>query len=127
MRILSELLIIVIVVVLLIGGAYYYYTDSQNKLRKLTKERAELIIINDSYQETLKYIQEQNEMNERRSIALRTQLVEAEKYSDQLIAKLRRHDLTVLTMQKPGLIENRVNNATKELFNDFERITSSTN
>ena len=56
---------------------------------------------------------------------LKSQLVNAEKYADDLAGKLRRHNLTVLTMQKPGLIESRVNNATEKLFREMEAITGS--
>ena len=55
--------------------------------------------------------------------ALREQLQAAESYSDDLAAKLRNHNLTVLTAQRPGLIETRVNNATARLFDEMEIIT----
>jgi DNA-directed RNA polymerase subunit F len=126
MRILSEIVILIALIALIIGGAYYYYNDSQDKLTKLNKEKSELLIVNESYKETLAYIQRQAELNEKRNKELKTELMKAEEYSDKLIAKLRRHDLTALTMQKPTLIENRVNDATQKIFTDLERITSHT-
>ena len=45
---------------------------------------------------------------------------EAEAYQDELASKLRRHDLTALTLQKPALIEKRVNNATAKIFDQLE-------
>jgi Na+-transporting NADH:ubiquinone oxidoreductase subunit NqrC len=126
MNAVKELLLLLLIISLLVAGAYFYYTDSQNKMMQLTKEKAELVIINNSYKETLEFINKQNEMNEQRNKELNVKLKQSEEYGDKLISKLRRHNLTALTMQKPVLIENRVNNATKEVFNDLERITSST-
>jgi len=41
-----------------------------------------------------------------------------------LIAKLRKHDLSRLSQLKPGLVERRINNGTKQLFESFESITA---
>ena len=49
---------------------------------------------------------------------------EAEKYKDELLNKFQRHDLSLLSLKKPGLIEKRVNNATKKVFDDIERLTA---
>jgi hypothetical protein len=53
-------------------------------------------------------------------LALQERAKEAEAYQDELASKLRRHDLTALTLQKPGLIEKRVNNATAKIFDQLE-------
>jgi len=58
---------------------------------------------------------------------LRAQLVQAEAYQDELAGKLARHDLTRLTLQRPGLIETRVNNATERLFREMEGLTGAPN
>ena len=57
------------------------------------------------------------------NIELRGRLDQAEVYQDELSSKLARHDLTRLTLQRPGLIETRVNNATAKLFDELEVIT----
>ena len=46
------------------------------------------------------------------------------KYGDELSKKLREHDLTRLTLRKPGLIEKRVNDATKKVFEELESSTA---
>ena len=52
--------------------------------------------------------------------------IEAEK--DQYLAIFRKHNLDKLALMKPGLIESRVNNATKEVFevleNDSKQISN---
>ena len=44
----------------------------------------------------------------------------------ELIEKLQKHDLTRLSLKKPGLIEKRINDGTKELFESFESLTGNT-
>ena len=51
-------------------------------------------------------------------------LEHANDYKNNLIAKLRKHDLTRLSQQKPGLVEKKINNGTKKLFKSFESITA---
>ena len=44
-----------------------------------------------------------------------------------LAKKLREHDLTMLTLRKPGLIERRVNSATQKILTDLESSTATVN
>ena len=60
------------------------------------------------------------------SSELQLELAEATKYKDELINKLQKHDLTRLSLKKPGLIEKRINNGTKKLFESFESLTGNT-
>ena len=39
----------------------------------------------------------------------------------------KEHNLTKLSVAKPGLIEQRANKATKEIFNEIEAISASIN
>ena len=56
---------------------------------------------------------------------LNVKLKQAETYSKELRSKLIRHDLEALAIAKPGLIEKRMNDATKKVFDDLELITGS--
>lgn len=115
------------------GIGKWYYDDSQATIALLQSNNATLKANQVTLEETIKV---NNETIARQQAdaaqfaaandQLRSQLVEAEAYSDELAGKLRRHNLTVLTMQKPGLIETRVNNATTKLFREMEGITGST-
>ena len=66
----------------------------------------------------------QLEKQEQAEDELRKQLIESDKYANDLFRKLQRHDLTVLTYKKPGLIEKRVNDATENVFSDITDITT---
>ena len=65
--------------------------------------------------------QQQQVLNEELNIKLKA----SEAYGDNLAKKLREHDLTMLTLRKPGLIERRVNSATKQVFEDLESSTAT--
>ena len=112
-------------------GRWYYY-DTQETIKVLNENNATLKANQTQLQETINTNNETilRQQVEARQIAeandqLKSQLVNAEKYADDLAGKLRRHNLTVLTLQKPGLIESRVNNATEKLFREMEAITGS--
>jgi len=55
---------------------------------------------------------------------LQFRLQDAQTEISELRNVLVNHNLTKLAKEKPGLIETRINNATKKLFNDIERITA---
>ena len=57
---------------------------------------------------------------------LQIKLDKANQYKDVLIDKLRKHDLSKLSMKKPGLVEKRINNGTKKLFRSLENLTGAT-
>jgi len=102
---------------------YFYYNDTQDRLAQLRENNTRLEIAAQTSQETIGRMQADATQFAEANTKLRKELDEAEEYSDDLASKLRRHNLTVLTLQKPGLIETRVNNATAKLFDEMENIT----
>ena len=100
-----------------------YYDDTQARMIQLRENAVRLELAAKTSQETIGRLQADAAQFEQANNELRSQLVAAEAYSDDLAGKLRRHNLTVLTLQKPGLIETRVNNATAKLFDEMETIT----
>ena len=115
---------ILLVMLLTFGGiGYWYYNDTQATIGTLRSNNAKLAVAAETSKETISRLQNDAAQFEKSNQELRTQLNEAEEYSDELAGKLRRHNLTVLTLQKPGLIEGRVNNATAKLFDEMEILT----
>ena len=102
------------------GGAWYYYTDTQERLATLRDNNAKLQMVAETNQETINNLQADYKLAQEHMAKLAERAKEAEVYQDELAAKLRRHDLTRLTLQKPGLIEKRVNNATDKIFTQLE-------
>ena len=108
-----------------LGGAYFYYKDTQARIAQLVENNAKLELVAQTNQETINQMQTDIMVNQQRAEELSGRIREAEVYQDELVAKLRRHNLTMLTEQKPGLIETRVNKATKELFDGLEEVTAN--
>ena len=57
---------------------------------------------------------------------LNEDLSKSEQYGDELRATLNKHNLTHLANKKPGLIQNRMQGKTDELWKDLESITGNT-
>ena len=120
-------IILIIGIVGAIGfGAKYYYDTTQNKIAVLQDSNAKLELVAETNRSTINRLQEDNAKMNELSKELQSDLAEANKYKDELIEKLQKHDLTRLSLKKPGLIEKRINNGTKELFESFESLTGNT-
>jgi uncharacterized protein HemX len=119
---------ILIVVLGLVGGVvyggYYYYKDTQARIQILTENSAKLEQATQTQKQTIDTLIADAEKFAKLNSELQSELVRASDYKNELIGKLRRHDLTRLSQQKPGLIEKRINNGTKKLFESFESITT---
>lgn len=120
-----------VLLLVIAGGAWAWYERNENTLERLEEEKVALEEVNKAYAEELTYKEQRiNSLTEDYEIQLdetkklQSRYSEAREYSNQLIDKLQQHDLAYLALKKPGLIENRINKATVELFNEFEQIGS---
>ena len=118
---------ILIIVVGLVGGVvyggYYYYKDTQSRIQTLTENSARLEAVTKEQNNTINVLVKDQQKFEELNIELQSKLDKANEYKDVLICKLRKHDLAKLSMQKPGLIEKRINNGTNKLFKSLEELT----
>jgi lysyl-tRNA synthetase class I len=105
-------------------GAYYYYKDTQARIAILTENSAKLEQATNTQKQTIDTLVEDAEKYRELNKELNTKLEAANKYKNTLIDKLRKHDLAKLSMQKPGLVEKKINNGTKKLFESLEKLTS---
>ena len=117
-----------IVVLGLVGGVvyggWYYYKDTQARIQILTENSAKLEVATQQQEMTINTLVEDAEKYRELNKELNTKLEAANDYKNDLISKLRKHDLSRLSQQKPGLVERRINNGTKKLFESFEFITA---
>ena len=117
-----------IVVLGLVGGVvyggWYYYKDTQARIQTLTENSAKLEVATQQQEMTINTLVEDAEKYRELNKELNTKLEAANDYKNDLISKLRKHDLSRLSQQKPGLVEKRINNGTKKLFESFESITA---
>jgi len=117
-----------IIVVGLLGGvvygAYAYYQDTQQRIATLQQNNAKLETVAKTNELTINSMKESQEKFATLNKDLQMKLDKAEEYGDDLRKKLHKHDLTRLSIKKPGLIEKRINNGTKKLFERIESLTA---
>ena len=119
-----------IVVVGLVGGevyaGYYYYKDTQSRIQTLTENNAKLETAKAIQDQTIETLIADREKFDKLNKELQVRLDKANDYKNTLIDKLRKHDLSKLSLKKPGLVEKKINNGTKKLFRSLESLTGAT-
>lgn len=101
-----------------------YYRDTQKRISTLQQNNAKLEVAVQSKETALNEMTANFEKQTRLNKELSGKLEDAEKDQDDLRSKLQKHDLTRLSIGKPGMMEKRINDDTKKLFSDFESITA---
>ena len=101
-----------------------YYRDTQKRISALQQNNAKLEVAVQSKEAALNEMTANFEKQSRLNKELSGKLEDAEKDQDDLRSKLQKHDLTRLSIGKPGMMEKRINDDTKKLFSDFESITA---
>jgi hypothetical protein len=118
-----------IVVVGLVGGVvyggYYYYKDTQSRIQTLTENNAKVMAAKAAQDQTINTLIADREKFDKLNKELQVKLDKANEYKDTLIDKLRKHDLAKLSMQKPGLVEKKINRGTENLFRSLENLTGT--
>ena len=105
-------------------GAYYYYKDTQTRIAILTENSAKLEIAATTQKNTIDTLMADAKKYAELNSELQKKLEKANDYKNTLISKLRKHNLAKLSMQKPALVEKKINNGTKKLLESFELITA---
>jgi|TARA_R110000851_G_scaffold245543_1_gene398283 hypothetical protein len=120
---------LLIIVLGLVGGsaygAWYYYKDTQDRIQVLTENTAKLELAKQLQDDTINTMIEDREEFAKLNKELQINLDAANDYKDNLINKLRKHDLSKLSLKKPGLVEKKINNGTKNLFRSLEVISGA--
>lgn len=114
----------IIIVLGLLGGlgfgVKYYYDSTQAKIEQLTAEKQILDQAVKTNEATIGRMKEDAVRQQQLNTELQSNLRKAEEGLDQIRTTLSDHDLTRLALRKPGLIETRINNGTKEVFEQIE-------
>ena len=122
-------LYVLIVVVGLVGGAiaggYYYYTDSQARIQALIENAAKLQMAKQVQDDTISALVADQKKFAKLNSDLRANLDKANDYKDVLIGKLRKHNLSKLSLKKPLLVEARINAATAKAFKLLEALSGA--
>ncbi len=117
-----------IIVLGLVGGVvyggYYYYKDTQARIQTLTENSAKLETAAKLQKNTIDTLQADAKKYAELNSELQTKLVNANKYKNQLLSKLRKINLSKLSAEEPAVWERKINNASKRVLESFESITA---
>jgi len=117
---------LVFIVLAAAGGGLFYVKQLQSNLEIARLNNAKLESAIETSEQSLATLKADNIRLNNLSDQLNADLSKSEQYGDELRATLNKHDLTHLANKKPGLIENRMQGKTDELWKDLESITGST-
>jgi hypothetical protein len=113
----------VMTVIATAGMGYLYVQKLQSDLQTARENVAKMEVAVQISEASIATLQADVIRNAELSANLQRELQTAERYGDELRATLQKHNLTALAQKKPGLIENRMQNATDSLWDDLRGIT----
>ena len=105
------------IIVVLSLGSWYLWNDNQT----LRENNAQLMVAAATQEETIAQLQNDMALQGKSLLELQTKGQEIQQEMDRYLDIFKRHNLTKLAAAKPGLIETRVNKATKEVFDGIEK------
>jgi uncharacterized protein HemX len=117
-----------VVVLGLVGGVvyggYYYYKDTQSRIATLTENSAKLEMAAKTQKNTIDTLVADAKKFQQLNSELNTKLVQATKYKNSLLSKLRKINLAKVSAEEPAVWEKKINNASKRLLESFESTTA---
>ena len=105
-------------------GAFYYYKDTQSRIATLTENSAKLEMAAKTQKNTIDTLVADAKKFQQLNNELNTKLVQATKYKNSLLTKLRKINLAKVSAEEPAVWEKKINNASKRLLESFESTTS---
>ena len=99
------------------GLCYYLYQENQ----RLIGDVAELTVAYELQEQTIETLQSDFALQGQSILELQSKNQEIQLEMNRYLDIFKRHNLTRLAAAKPGLIEIRVNKATKEVFDGIEQ------
>ena len=103
------------------GLCYYLYTENQRLLGNVKT----LEVAVEVQEETIESLQNDFTLQGQSLLDLQSKNQEIELEMNRYLDIFKRHNLSKLAAAKPGLIETRVNKATKEVFDGIEEDSRS--
>ena len=100
------------------GGYWLYQENVTLKANNIALEGAIA-----TQEEAMKTMQNDFALQTTQLTELQKKSQEAQKEMDRYMDIFRRHNLTKLAAAKPGLLEPRINNGTKDVFDSIEEIS----
>lgn len=105
------------IIIVLSLGSWYLWNDNQT----LRENNAQLVLATETQEETISQLQNDMALQGESLLELQTKGQQIQQEMDRYLDIFKRHNLTKLAAAKPGLIQTRVNKATKEVFDGIEQ------
>jgi uncharacterized protein YhbP (UPF0306 family) len=112
-------------IAILLGGFYWYFQWSQTQLATLRENNAALAVTVDEQKQTITALQVFQRRQNANLVELQQDLADSESSRRALEEKFLKHDLEYLARNRPGLIEQRINAATLDVFRQIEQETGA--
>jgi regulator of replication initiation timing len=112
------------ILVIISSTFYTYYKISSNKIDTLVEANSKLTMAIEEQKNTIAIIKSRYEQQASSLTSLLASNATLTIEKENLSNKLMKHDLEELSRRKPGLVEKRINDGTKELFDSFITITT---
>ena len=104
-------------IILVMGlGGYYLYNENQT----LSQNNIKLEAAVEEQKQTMAIMKEQYEKQGKALMNMSRQNAQIEKEKAEYLAIFSRHNLDLLALKKPGLMENRFNNASEKVMEGME-------
>lgn len=107
------------------AGGYVYYKNTQAQLEKLITDNASMEIALSINENTLDTLQQNYQFANRELIRVNEAFAASRAHNQELEERLAKHDLAYLARQRPGLVENAINNASDNVLRCFEILSGS--
>lgn len=95
----------------------------QGALDVQVRNNEQLQIAQETHQQTIDRLQKEAEAERERIATLTSRNAELQQDKDNYLRIFSDHDITRLSRAKPGMMEKRINNGTKEVFRQMEEDT----
>jgi hypothetical protein len=125
-------IVIGILIALMSGAAYFYYSSTQAKIEQLLTNNAvleennkQLDTANNENLNTIDNLQFYYKQSEDQFNQLQSEFQSIREQNQKLKERLGKHELDVLAAAKPNLVENVINNASKNSLRCFELLSGA--
>jgi cell division protein FtsB len=107
------------------GLGYLYYKNTSDTIEKLRAENVAYTFAVDTQKKAIEALQQDYEAANQEIETVNQRFAESRARTSLLEAKLAEHEFEFLARSKPGLIENRINDASGNVNRCFEILTGS--
>ena len=105
----------------IVGGLTKQVEEQQIQINQLNQHNVALQGAAEINEQTIKSLEESNSKQIQQISNLTIANTEFQRQADEAMAIFKDHDLTILSRRRPNMIEDRANNATKDVFDAVEQ------